>query len=207
VLSSPAEPWVLTAPESYLLRHADRGADAVEAFGLALKELVAREALCLEMVAIVRRLGLGARRAWLLARGPELAAVTEPSLAAVLAVYERRARAAGVLLDDLRRVAGRESRRYLRRDVAGSLQRRGLLTGDGARTAAGRRANEQLDAWLELGLLRLPLWASDQLDPSRALAYVQGAGSAILLIQDGYPALDAAFAGGHADVVGDLTVA
>jgi hypothetical protein len=45
----PSQAWELTAPESYLLRYAEHGPIAIEAFKLALKELVASNALRLEI--------------------------------------------------------------------------------------------------------------------------------------------------------------
>src|SRR3712207_9280558 len=64
--------WALTAPESYLLRYAALKPSPVEAFKLALKQLVASDALRLEGAALPRRGLPGSRREWLIADGPRI---------------------------------------------------------------------------------------------------------------------------------------
>jgi hypothetical protein len=71
----------------------------------------------------------------------------------------------------------------------GAVRQRGLLTADRHRTAEGRRADDDLEAWLTIGRRRFPLSAVDRHDPSRAAAYLVGAGAAVLLIPEAYPSL------------------
>jgi hypothetical protein len=195
----PADRWELTAPESYLLRFTGCKPRGIDAFTLALQELVARDALGLQGARIPRRLGIGTRAAWLVTAGPARESATEPALTAALAVFERafdtrgRSTVDGVALDDLRRQAVREFgsglRRYLEHDLAGALRLRGLLDADGRRTAAGRRADDELDAWLAIGRERLKNWAANPRVPAQATEFLLGAGAAVLLIHDVHPSL------------------
>ena len=49
----PTDRWELSAPESYLLRYAGGGRKGIGAFALALKELVARDALRTEGARVI----------------------------------------------------------------------------------------------------------------------------------------------------------
>jgi hypothetical protein len=96
----------------------------------------------------------------------------------------------GVVLTDFAIAAARRSRgfrNYLQRDVEGALRDRGLLftrgrlVGEPRHTAAGRRANEDLDRWLSEGMARLARRARAE-QPTRALDYLRRAGAAVLLL-------------------------
>jgi hypothetical protein len=187
----PSQAWELTAPESYLLRYVEYGPIAIEAFKLALKELVARDALRLQIAEVPRKRRPGTKTVWLITDGAQLGSVTAPALTPVLELFrharDRHSRTAvsawpphvaleGVLLTDFAIAAARRShgfRDYLQRDVEGSLRDRGLLSsrgrlvGEPRHTVAGRRANEDLDRWLDEGK-RLARRASAE-EPARAL--------------------------------------
>ena len=209
-LREPALPslaWELTAPESFVLRYARTDPSFVIVFKLAVTELVARDALRLEGVRLARGWRPGPRRVWLLSDGPRIATVDEPALIAPLTFYQhvraRRARSGsratdatvaieGVLathLNPLRPEARRTLVDYVADDVMRSLRRRGLLTGDGTYTDAGRRADEALDTWMALAAQRLPDWAASR-RPALAITYLRAAGAAVLLVPDARPTLD-----------------
>lgn len=197
----PPAPWVLTAPESYVLRYGftDRTA-RLGAFKAALTELLARRALTLDAAYFPRRLAPGVRGVWLISDGPGIDATPEPALAPVLDAY-RRARprraftradkpVAGLLTTDLLRAATNRRgglRGYLRRDLAGALERRGLLTADRRLTDAGRQADHELERWIELGRGRFAHRAAR--DETWARDYVAGAGATLLLISTADPAI------------------
>jgi hypothetical protein len=200
----PPDAWELTAPESYLLRYAEHGPIPIEAFKLALKELVARNALRVTGAEVARKWLPGTTTVWLITDGPQLGSVSAPALTPVLEMFrharDRHSRAAvsvapphvaleGVVLTDFATAAARRSRGfrdYLQRDVEGSLRDRGLLSargrlvGEPRRTAAGRRANEDLGRWLDEGRRR-GRWGSAE-EPARALDYLRRAGAALLLL-------------------------
>ena len=67
---------------------------------------------------------------------------------------------------------------YLEREVASSLRDRQLLSAVNARTPAGVRASEQLDAWMEISERDLFTWSHDQ---TWLQAYLSGAGAAVFL--------------------------
>ena len=141
----------------------------------------------------------GARRL-AISDGPGIDATPEPALAPVLDAY-RRARprkaftragepVAGLLTTDLLRAATNRRgglRGYLRRDLAGALERRGLLTADRRLTDAGRQADHELERWIELGRGRFAHRAAR--DETWARDYVAGAGAALLLISTANPAI------------------
>jgi hypothetical protein len=177
----PDEPWQLTAPESYLLRYGlDRDARPVSAFKLALMDLVTRQALTLNGAWIPRRWAPGMRPMFLLGDGPRKASVDEPALVPIIALHssmiERRptfgvpfdnptGELPGVPLDKFVSAAARRNggySAYLKRDVAGSLRNRKLLSGRNLRTAAGEQARRHLDAWMEVGGGPLKNWRHDQ---------------------------------------------
>ena len=199
----PVEPWPLTAPESYVLRYGlGNHAHALAAFKLALTELVARRALTLQGAWVRRRWAPGRSPRFLLCDGPQKAAVEERSLRPVVALHtnlaeqrptlgvpfeDRTAELRGVSLTKFVSVAARRDggyRGYLERDVASSLRQRALLSAVNGRTAAGDRAREQLDAWLEVTRDGLFSWSHDQ---TWLRAYLGGAGAAVFLAQVATP--------------------
>jgi hypothetical protein len=208
----PLEAWRLTAPESYLLRYAEHGPLAAEAFALALKELVARRALRVKPATAARKWVPGAKSVWLLTEGPKIGSVTASALTPVLELFQqvqgRHSRVAvstsapdveleGVVLRTFVMAAARNSdgfQRYLQRDVEGSLAHRGLLVGSGRfrhraqHTVAGRRANDDLGRWLDEGQRCLARRARAE-DPGRAFDYLRRAGAAVLLIHNADAAL------------------
>ena len=200
----PERRWELTAAESHFLRYFDCDVDAVEIFKLALLELIARQALRLEGAWVPRRWGPGRRFVWLVVDGPRLYDVDAPALASILALYDatwkRRLRVglahrdptqevSGVLVTDLAVGGFGIALGDLGRDVAASLEERELLSSTRMeRTAAGERADRQLDLWLRLGATELPARAGDH-DLSWVRAYLRGAGAAVLLADPAYPAL------------------
>ena len=198
----PDERWTLTAPESLALRYVSGGIDGLGAFKLALIELITRAALRLHAARLDRRLLPGTLGVWLLSDGERLASVTEPALTPVVDAYVRARRrhgvthggltVEGVLITELVRSATRRDaglRRYLKHTVAGQLKRRGLISGRDKHeyTEAGARADELLGRWLELG--KGPFMRRHGSDLQWASAYLAGAGAAVLLIDDAYPAL------------------
>jgi hypothetical protein len=201
----PDEPWPLTAPESYVLRYGlGNHAHALAGFKLALIELVARRALTLRGAWIRRRWAPGRSPTFLLCDGPENTAAEERSLRPVVALHanlvERRpslgvpfedaeAELRGVSLTKFVSVAARRHggyRGYLERDVASSLRQRALLSAVNGRTAAGDRAREQLDAWLDVTRSGLFGWSHDQ---TWLRAYLGGAGAAVFLAAFATPGL------------------
>jgi len=195
----PDEPWELTAPESHVLRYGlGNHAESMAGFKLALTELVARQALTLQGAWVRRGWAPGRYPTFLLCDGPRKAEVEERSLLPVLALHtrvtDRRPRrgvpfddpegaVGGVLLPRFVAVAARRDggyRRYMERDVAGSLRERKLLSAVNARTPAGALASEQLDAWLDVTRRSLFSWSHDQ---AWLRAYVSGAGSAVFIAQ------------------------
>jgi hypothetical protein len=164
-------------------------------------ELVARQALTLRGAYVRRRWAPGRYPTFLLCDGPQTA--EERSLRPVLALHtdlaDRRpclgvpfndpgGDVRGVLLDKFASVAARHDggyRRYLRRDVASSLRERGLFSSVNVRTPAGKRAYEQLDAWLDVSHDGLSTWSHDQ---AWMRTYLAGAGAAVFLAQFANPA-------------------
>lgn len=195
--SLPDEPWELTAPESYVLRYGlgDR-THALHGFKLALQELVARQALTVQGAWVRRRWAPGRYPTFLLCDGPRKAEVKERSLRTVVGSHthlvERRpshgvpfsdpeGAVGGVLLERFVADAGRRDggyKAYLEREVASSLRDRKLLSAVNARTPAGVRASEQLDAWMEVSERDLFNWSHDQ---TWLQAYLSGAGAAVFL--------------------------
>ena len=208
----PGLRWNLTAPESYVLNSVGEGS-GIEAFKLALKELVARRALRVEPVE-TRRLGFRRERPALTA-GPHAGMTAEQPLTPVLDLFVRtgkhtlqatEASAAGtrpiegVLVEDFAKAARKELRSfddYRDRHVVAALAARGLMRVETHKvigvfpnkrktwTTAGREAVDELEQWLRVGKERLSDWVSD--DPAKAFAYTAGAGAAILLMDDLYP--------------------
>ena len=202
----PDEPWTLTAPESYVLLYGlgDK-THAQAAFKLALMELVARQALTLPGAWVRRRWAPGRYPTFLLCDGPRT--VEERALRPVVALHtdiagrrpclgvpfdDPAGQVHGVLLDKFVSHAARSDggyRAYLERDVASSLRERHLLSAVNVRTPAGKRACDQLDAWLEVSRRDLFSWSHDQ----RWLhAYLGGAGAAVFVAQlanPGHPVL------------------
>lgn len=204
---TPDEQWKLTAPESFVLRYATAASIRLEVFKIALVELLAREALTLRGALVPRRLP-GRRAVWLIADGARLDTITEPALTPVLDAYERArerwlrvGRASddptvvveGVEIPSLIRAATNRPggiKGYVKRDVVGALQERGLLSRDNVRTSRGEEADQLLEQWLDLGtrhLRRQTLRAGG--DSTWANAYLSGAGAAVLLANELYPAL------------------
>jgi len=196
----------LTAPESFVLRYAPTTRVGAEAFKLALQELVVRGALRLRPVRVPRVLGLGGRNRWLITEGPMFGGCTESALVPVLEVYRstphRRLQVAaasgaaaeceGIFMESFLRTARKalgSYRGYVERHVAVVLEQRGLITiccyvGVCGRTryfytAAGRRADEELEYWLQQG------------KSGGGRAAMRGAGAAILLLQLLHPELRA----------------
>jgi hypothetical protein len=199
----PDEPWELTAPESYLLR-SGLGWDvpAVSAFKLGLMDLVARRALTLKGAWVRRRWAPGTHPVYLLSNGPRKASVDEPALLPIIELHssmiERRpsfgvpfddptSELAGVPLDKFVSAAARRNggyAAYKKRDVAGSLRNRKLLSETNRRSPAGEQAWLQLDAWLELSQGPFKNWIHDQ---TWLRAYLAGAGTAVLLAEIANP--------------------
>ena len=200
----PSQPWELSAAEAFFLRYFDCDPSPEEVLRLALIELVARGALRIEGAWIRRRWAPGRYFAWLLCDGPRIDENDQPALASVLGLYEA-ARAwrprigsteresadsiDGVLAFDLKCHAYGRTLGALGRDLAASLAEHGLLAESRLeRTEAGQEADRQLTVWLRLGVAELPDRAGDH-DTAWARAYLQGAGSAVLLAERAYPAL------------------
>lgn len=221
----PSARWRLTAPESYVLQ-TPLDLSGVEAFKLAVRELVLRRAFYVEQLESAGYLRSGRTRTVLRAG----IAVTEPALAPLLDLHARaRQRGAidGVLVEDFARAArrrlGRSLAGYVNSHVYPSLAERGLVQPKEpprwglprrARhelTQAGEDAAAELEKWLRVGRERLEGWTRES--PERALAYAGGAGAAILLMPDLYPEFerlgrDAATRGelgaAEGDAAGDL---
>lgn len=189
----PSQPWELTAPESYVLRHVGRALPETTG-GFGIYELIARGALRMES-ARVRR-GLGARERWLITDGDAIDDVDEPALRAALKVYAsvrgRKLRRVGgiegVALEDLVKAARRDYADVDDGAVAVGLRKRGLLSRT-TRSATGDRANGLLDEWLRIGRRRFAEWSHDE---GWTSAFLAGAGSVVLLLKE--PAAVAAFA-------------
>ena len=199
-----SRPWQLTAPESYVLRYAPVTRVGVEAFKLALQELVVRGALRVVPVRTPRRLGLSRGRRSLITEGHRFGGCAEPALVPILELYRntrhRRLPAAaasgadaeceGILVEHFAK-AGRKAfggyRGYVDRHVAAALEQRGLFhiqrhSGLSGRslysyTADGQRADNELEQWLQKG----------KRSPGRALLH--GAGAAMLLLHQMDPQL------------------
>ena len=217
--ASPGPPewpprWELSAPETHVLQH--RGsAYADEPFRLAVKELVARRVLRIEPI---RKAGRDSRRTrYALTKGrgstTDLAAPLRP----VLDLYrDTRPRTIetvrdesthvttvdGVLVKDLAKAARKRFKpidRYREEHVVPALVSRGLLEVSGTRgfprrpdydwTPAGLEADALLERWLALVRENIAGWTAGGLE--RALTYPDGAGAALLLLDDLYADLDA----------------
>ena len=206
--------WQPTAPESHVLSYRG-GAWPTEPVRLAVTELVVRRILSTVEVDPSGRRRKGKR--WALVNGPNSKQSVEPPLDVVLelihgvpreTIQVRREGSTialareGVLVADLHRAVRKAFKpldAYRERHVAPALVDRGLLEvtlpREGRRatefdwTAAGREADAQLQRWLELGANHLADWV--QSDPARALAFTREAGSAVLLMRDRYPELEA----------------
>jgi hypothetical protein len=195
----PSARWRLTAPESYVLQAA-LNPSGVEAFKLALRDLVLRRALLVEQLENAGFLRRGPPRTVL----PLGTSVTEPALAPLLALHpdaRQREGLEGVLVEDFARAARRQFGRsfagYINDHVYPSLAQRGLVESSEQKrwgvfrrtrhelTPAGREATEELDEWVRVGRERVEGWTRES--PRRALAYAGGAGAAILLMPDLYP--------------------
>ena len=201
----PARRWELTAPESYLLRYGPgRDVRPVSAFKLAMMDLVARGALTVNGVFVRRRWVRGTRAVWLLGDGPRKASVDEPALLPLILLHssmiERRPSFAVSFVNSamelpgvpLERFVSAVARRnggyaaYMRRDVAGSLRNRELISGTNRHarhTPAGEQAWERLDQWVEVGGDPLQSWMRDQ---TWLRAYLAGAGAAVFLAEIEY---------------------
>ncbi len=193
----PSERWRLTAPESYVLQ-IPKPLSSVEAFKLALRELVLRRGLRVERLEEAGPLGRRRARSVIRAGTQH---VSEPALAPLVDLHSRareRRGLDGVLIQDYAREARRSFTRsfagYVNDHVYPSLAARGLMeaTEGGAfrrrrhvRTAAGEAAAAELDEWLRVGRERVEGWVDR--DPERALSYAGGAGAAILLMPELYP--------------------
>jgi hypothetical protein len=198
----PSSRWRLTAPESYVLQR-PRPLSAVEAFKLALRELVLRRALRVERL---EGSGLLSRRRprTVLRAGPEYGAVSEAALRPLLELHARvpvRRELDEPLMEDFAKEARREFSRslagYVNDWVYASLVDRGLMrvvetTRLGlfrrrrrVLTPDGQDAAAELDDWLRVGRDRVEDWARSS--PDHALAYAGGAGAAILLMPELYP--------------------
>ena len=190
----PAQAWELTAPESYVLRQVGRALPAV-VVRFALVELVARGALRLESARVRHGWRPGARTTWLLAEGPAIDDVAEPSLRAALLLYAhlrgRKPQTAvteageleGVTLDELVKAGSRAPSDFAEiRDstTAAALRKRGLLFRTW-RGSAGDRADGLLDEWLRVGRRRFAEWSHDA---AWTRDFLAGAGSAALLINE-----------------------
>jgi hypothetical protein len=216
----PALRWKLTAPETYVLNSVGQGF-GVEAFKLAVKELVARRALRVEPVETRGWHGLRTARS-VLVEGPVRLA-PEPSLAPVLELFAAARKrpfqagagsaagmrpVEGVLTEDFAKAARKQFHsfhRYQSGHVVPALEARGLMTTRKHMvlgvfpskrptwTARGGEAVDELERWLQVGKRRFRGWVSA--DPTKALAYTSGAGAAILLMDDLYP--DFAVLGQH----------
>lgn len=204
----PDERWPLSAPESYVLRYRATGSNTrLEVFKIALVELVAREALTLRGAWVPRVLP-GRRAAWLIADGARIDTITESALTPVVDAYERARKrrlrvgratddpevvVEGVEISSLVRAATNRPggiKGYVKRDVVGALRQRGLLTPDNERTRRGEDADQLLDEWMDLGTRHL--WRQTRAavgNRAWATAYLHGAGAAILLADELYPAL------------------
>ena len=202
--SERSRPWELTAPESYVLRYAPVTRVGVEAFKLALQELVVRGALQVVPAHTPRRLGLGRGRRSLIAEGHRFGGCAEPALVPILELYRNtgiaRVRIAvasgadgeceGIPLEHFAKAARKAFggyRGYVDSHVAAALEQRGLFhieryVGLSNRslysyTAAGRRADDELEEWLQEG------------KRSQGSALLRGAGAAILLLHQMDPQL------------------
>lgn len=205
----PARPWQLTAPESYVLLHGPL-ADSLEAFKLALQELMAKGALVVGPIDTFGGLGRRKQKS-ALTEGPRSASVSEAPLASVLAfyrgaprvtsvmdTYRRNGNPEGVLIEDL--AGSLRHYNYRDRDVLPSLAQRGLfeLCDDTVLgifsskhhlwTPAGVGAQRDLKEWIEVGNARMSDWASN--DPPQARAFADGAGAAVLLMKNLQPEFD-----------------
>jgi hypothetical protein len=205
----PATRWGLSAPESYVLLHGS-GDSGVEAFKLALEELVARKYLAL--VQVKQRGFLGRTSTTPVLTSGERAA--DPStlsgpLARLLDFFQIgipmqtfRDGTIGVRVADFARHAGKwfgALTGYARRDILPSLVERGLYAVEQDRlfgiiprsrhvlTAQGQQARGDLEEWLRIGRERFPQWSKS--DPSQALAYFGMAGASILLMTFLFPDL------------------
>jgi hypothetical protein len=194
----PSGRWRLTAPESYVLQ-SPRHLSGVEAFKLALRELVLRRALQVEKVETAGFLRRGHSKTVLLIG----TSITEPALAPLLDLHARARRREGndgVRVENLTRAGRREFGRslagYVDDHVYPSLAQRGLLRSSEHRrwgrprtrhelTPAGEDAVAELADWLRVGSERVEGWTRES--PERALAYAGGAGAAILLMPELYP--------------------
>ena len=195
----PSTPWELNAPESYLLRHGlGKDVRSVVVFKLGLMDLVARRALTLKGAWVRRRWAPGRYPVYLLGDGPRKASVDDPALAPIIelhsAMIERRPRVGapfddpttempGVPLDKFVAAASRHNggyAAYKKRDVAGSLRNRKLLSNVNRHTSAGKQADALLDTWLEVSQGSLRNWAHDQ---TWLRTYLAGAGTAVLLAE------------------------
>lgn len=193
----PGARWELTAPESYVLHYGAYEESGVEAFKLAVKELVVRRALLVEQVE-TKRFPRRVRVESALKEGPGVLA-REPPLTIVLGLYRHLADSHQNGLVPMRSFVrgaqkkfGGELKKYRDPHVVGALARRGLVkkeTDPSARisqrkrwfrTDAGAAADETLERWLAIGRSRLRRWVDD--DPAQALAYARGAGASILLL-------------------------
>jgi len=159
-------------------------------------DLIARGSLSLKGAWVRRRWAPGTRVTWLLGDGPRKASVAGPALAPIIALHSGmldRRPTAGVPFDDptsevsgvpLDRFVSAAARRnggysaYVKRDVAGSLRDRRLLSEKNQRTVAGERARKRLDAWVEVGLGPLKNWLHDE---TWLRSYLTGAGTAVLV--------------------------
>jgi hypothetical protein len=201
----PAARWLVTAPESYVLQ-LPRHLSSVEAFKLALRELVLRRALQVEQR---ERAGFLVRRRpkHVLRIGTRSESGSEPALAPLLDLAARmpeRPELDGVPVEDFAKAARREFTRslagYVNECVYPALVDRGFMRPVESarwpgnrrrryvRTEAGEDAAAELDEWLRVGRERVEDWARDE--PERALAYAGGAGAAILLMPSLYPEFD-----------------
>jgi hypothetical protein len=186
----PDRPWELSAPESYVLRQTVLALPETIA-RFAIFELVARGALRLGPARV--RQGLRARELWVVADGDALDDVDDGSLRAAVASYARvrgrRTRSAeldgdrvdGVALDDLVKATARDLGAIEDGAIAVGLRKRGLLSRE-TRTTVGGRANRLLDEWLRVGRRRFAEFA--QRDAAWATAFLRGAGSATLLLDE-----------------------
>ena len=220
----PANPWRLTAAESYQLRYQGAG-HGIDTFKFAVAELVARAALRMDRVEL--RGHFGRTKQWsCLTDGRRVDAEHAPVLEEVLDLYLALPRREvttlkdghslrGVIVEDLAQAAVRHFRkrrldpprsafdRYRDEWIMPSLVERGLLEAKKRRrfsyTEEGRRLDADLERWIDLGAKELPKWALRE--PSRALAYTGAAGTSILLADAMFPQLELLARRYHADAL------
>ena len=190
-LGLPSARWELTAPESFVLRHATPAGEAPMRPGprrFDHKERLGRAALALALT--------GAGRDRTAAAGPRWAALrraaggdgVSDALEPVLALYQRARgrRPEAVSVKALDRALRKTWRGYraVSRDMGLALCARGMLSEAGSRTSLGQQTANLLEAWLDVGRRQLPRRSADS---PWAHAYLDGAGASVLLVRELHP--------------------